>query len=79
MSQLLAKLQGKTIRTVLDVRYGLGGWARLVADVFPEASITGYEADSETYEAAWKGNNTCVANERWPARPQLVDLLLADF
>lgn len=67
--------------SVLDIRYGLGGWARVVAETFPESCIIGYEHDPITARAAWIGSRVTLRVKAFDPNEieQPVDLLLADF
>lgn len=69
------------IQTVLDIRYGLGGWFKAVRAKFPLAKIEGYELDLETFQQASKDKKVKLHNKAYPkkSRKQVVDLLLADF
>jgi trans-aconitate methyltransferase len=49
------ELLPKTPKTVLDIRYGLGGWAKELRRRYPKVAITGYEADPSTYNTAPRG------------------------
>jgi hypothetical protein len=68
---------------VVDVRYGLGGWAQALRERFPDAFLYGFEADRETFSRTWIGDHTTVYNLRSdqpgldPGEP--CDILLADF
>lgn len=65
---------------VLDIRYGVGDWAKAVRRKFPAAHIVGFELDEETAEGAWKDANVDLFVEAWvPQTSRAVDLLLADF
>lgn len=82
LRQLLETIPAN-VRLIVDARYGLGGWARVARDFLPDADYVGYEADSETWRAAWKDplatvyHSTTAAYERNLWAP--CDLLLADF
>lgn len=69
-------------QTIVDCRYGLGGWARVVHELFEDADLLGFEADPETFERAYKHDLAEVRNRVTSAYDQLwrpCDLLLADF
>ena len=79
LKELLGYLD-KPPRTVLDIRYGLGGWAKLVRKTYSKAKYLGYEADRETYRTAWKDKGVKLVNSVFPlCETKEVDLLLADF
>jgi hypothetical protein len=79
--ECLAYVPPSEIERALDIRYGLGGWAKAVRERFPDAYITGYEQDPETAEIAWRGSQVRIINESFhPARVHSqFDLLCADF
>jgi hypothetical protein len=65
---------------ILDIRYGLGGWARCALGVFPRARLIGYEADSETARRAWKSERVQLRRKRFGGTDtEGADLVLADF
>jgi hypothetical protein len=69
-------------QTVVDCRYGLGGWARVVHNLFEDADLLGFEADPETFARAYKNGLAEVRNQVTAVYDQLwrpCDLLLADF
>ena len=45
---LLEMLQGKSIRTVLDVGANVGAWSLMAADLFPEATVYALEVVPDT-------------------------------
>jgi hypothetical protein len=65
----------------LDIRYGLGGWARALREAFPETEVTGYEQDPATAQRAWRDAGVSLRVERFRPedRPGRFDLLCADF
>lgn len=81
LSVLLEKIPTHP-KTVVDVRYGLGGWARVLLKRFPKSTIIGFEKHEPTYEAAWKDSRVSLklgdllSDSRPPTR---CDLLLCDF
>lgn len=68
------------ISTVLDIRYGLGGWAKIVCNKFSGCTIEGYEQDAATARKAWKDFGVDLHVEKF-AKPRNTkpDLCLADF
>lgn len=84
--QKIPSVQSNTplIKSVVDIRYGLGGWAQEVHRRFPKAKLIGYEQDKETFDKAWKIPQFQVYNLRFSPKPyevyvDRVNLLLADF
>jgi len=75
------ELLPKTPKTVLDIRYGLGGWAKELRRRYPKVAITGYEADPSTYNTAFRDSLTNVYCGMFDGskRGYRVDLLVADF
>jgi len=69
------------VKTILDIRYGLGSWAEAALKRFPGATLIGYESDRLTAVAAWRGEATVLRVEPFmvPYNAPPVDLLLADF
>lgn len=73
------------IRKVVDIRYGLGGWAKVVMEKYPKAIYLGYEQNKETYLAAWKDipdSQRFIVVKPFPNLRTTfkgIDLLLADF
>ena len=67
-----------SVRRVVDVRYGLGGWAREVHTRFPSAKIIGFERDEATAEQSWKTKNVGLHRTEFN-QPVKCDLLVADF
>lgn len=69
------------IRSVIDVRYGKGGWAKEVIQTLSVNSYVGYEQDRATADIAWKNKVVTLRCRRFD--PELdvgkCDLLLADF
>lgn len=78
--------RGSSIRLVLDIRYGLGEYAKTVCRLYPRASYYGVECDRATYAQCWcppSGDVVCVRFDphaeylsRWS---ESWDLLLGDF
>lgn len=73
-------------KRVLDVRYGLGGWARQwhAQNFGRKMWYVGFEADSLTYKKAYRPQGVKLVNEPFlPAEREefqgWADLLLADF
>lgn len=67
---------------VLDVRYGMGGWARAVLGRWPALRLYhGFEADPGTAAAAWKGRGVSLSVAEFVPDAKYADrdLLLADF
>lgn len=77
LRQLLLRVP-RDILSAVDIRYGLGGWARVLYE-HHHPSLLGYEQDLETYRAAWKGAKVKLVNRRFEGQPYRADLLLADF
>ena len=85
LGQLLTTLSRSRIEEVLDIRYGLGGWAK--ESLRQLSSVTRYvawEADKRTYDLAYDGDDKIsLFNDRFT--PEMIeaeytiDLLLADF
>lgn len=69
------------IKTVLDVRYGLGGWAKLIMERVKPISYVGTELDQVTYEAAWRHPKVNLINSPLPEKlwHKKWSLVLADF
>lgn len=89
---LLEEIPGDVIKSALDIRYGLGGWAQEVFKRFPSCRpYLGYEQDAKTAEAAWKHPTNRIilrirkfhpAEVSYRYRPKQFfrfDLVLADF
>jgi hypothetical protein len=81
LAELLDFVEGP-IKQIVDIRYGLGGWAQEYTSQWPRARVVAYEQDEETAAKAW--TNDQVNLEVGPFKPQEfpfyhVDLLLADF
>lgn len=70
-------------RRILDIRYGLGGWARQWFKLFTSERYLGFEADHETWRLAHKPGGVEVRNERFDPKTTApigkIDLVLADF
>ena len=77
--ECLKRVPANEIKTVLDIRYGRGGWARLVRNRIPNARITGYEQDRKTAKLAWADVNTDLLAEEYFPQRKVFDLLIADF
>ncbi len=81
----LDHLPQKGIGDVLDIRYGLGEWAKALSLVCPSATIHGFEMDRETFCAAARPARSRLLHRPFdPLRipkswPQRYDLLCADF
>lgn len=76
--------EGIEVKTVLDIRYGLGGWAQSAIARFPTCEVyRGYEMDRETFQSAVKPQPVRLVNRPFVAanypKPQPFDLVLADF
>lgn len=70
------------IQRIVDIRYGLGGWARHAVESFPLANVLGFEQDAETASKAFLVPSVRLLNERFNDIQKLegkTDLLLADF
>lgn len=67
--------------SVLDIRYGTGGWAREIVRAFSPVSVVGYEKDAETVREAYRHPSIRILTREWKPSPakERVDLLLADF
>lgn len=70
-----------TPKTILDARYGLGGWAVEVAKLWPEVDLVGFEADLNTFNKATvpDGFRLCGLPTDRTKHDGAPDLLLADF
>jgi hypothetical protein len=80
LQQLLKYIPIFSVKKIVDVRYGLGGWACICRDRFPKATIFGYEQDKETARQAWKDKRVKLYNKEFLASKTIsCDLLLADF
>src|SRR6516164_8531831 len=81
----MREIGSRPINFIIDIRYGLGGWARIASDLFPDAALRGYEYNEATYKAAWKPPGADIIQGRSPSLskrvmgPLYCDLLLADF
>lgn len=86
MLECLQRVPHDQIKTVLDIRYGLGGWARPLLEIIPRAKVYGVEGDRKTFHAAWvERPRTRVIwamfgpDMAWPKGwPRKFDLILAD-
>lgn len=78
LDDLLNHIEGD-IRTVLDVRYGLGGWAQRVTTRFPRCEIRGYEIDERTFAEAWTNPKVRLSQYPFQGSNLRYDLVLADF
>lgn len=68
------------ISSVVDIRYGLGGWAQVVRGRWPLARIVGYEQHPATADRCWTDNRVELRRERFmPENAPGCELLLADF
>lgn len=73
----------KRVHTVLDIRYGLGGWAQVTFELLKPKCYVGFEADLKTYRESWKPKTA----ERFELCQQFFeptglnpfDMVLADF
>lgn len=79
LEECLALIPEDGVKTVLDVRYGLGGWARTVRERFPRAKIVGFEIDAATVNNAWKDKGVNLSASAWTGVGVGSDLLLCDF
>lgn len=79
--ELMNRIPTNKVNTILDIRYGLGCWAKSALARFSGAFLTGYESDAVTVSMAWSSSRTTVVESVWPdgKRVGQVDLLLADF
>lgn len=62
LEELLRKIPENKVHSIIDVRYGMGGWARIARRRFPKANYLGYEQDRATAKVAWKdsqGEDSC--------------------
>lgn len=82
--KLLERIPKDQAKTVLDIRYGLGGWARKIMARFPKTHILRFEQDPDTFNKAL--DQAVVASSLINSRfdPSLVkgrkfDLVCADF
>lgn len=75
----------RRLKRVLDIRYGLGGWASRMAELRPPELYIGFEADPQTAERAVKPGNIglVLVRDRFASSSRYLhdpyDLLLADF
>lgn len=79
--QLLTKVPLNSIKSVCDIRYGLGGWARCLEEALEGANLPrmlGFELDKDTYDKAYMWPGSIVRNS-FPNIGIQCDLLLADF
>jgi hypothetical protein len=81
LGDCLRAVPPSAVRTILDVRYGLGGWARAALRRFPAARLVGYEADTETAARAWRDGRVDLRVGRFPGSYAAsgVCLTLCDF
>jgi hypothetical protein len=84
MEDCVRHIPGKeSIKTVLDIRYGTGRWAKRVLSSFPKAKVLGYEWDRRTADAAWTDDRVELRVETFEPQTSAVwpvtDLLLCDF
>lgn len=75
---LLDLLKGKAIKSTIDVRYGLGGWAKEIRKKFPKCKIEGWERDKLTQENAWTDGGVDLKRGEIDVEAK-ADLVLADF
>lgn len=88
-NKLLSKVDDA--KYIVDIRYGLGGWAKLALTKFPKARFVGLEQDLNTFVSSWCWNQTdyphrYLYNFKWTKAtkfPETINckesLLLADF
>ncbi len=79
LEKLLGRLSLAQVSSVADIRYGLGGWAQVVRERFPDVPIEGWEQDSETAQKSWKDSGVTLHIARWQPSPIRASLVLADF
>jgi len=80
LEELLSKISDESISSILDIRYGLGGWAEKALETFPGAKLIGYEQDANTAARAVKPKGATVRVKRFePTKGMKADILLADF
>lgn len=74
------------IKNVVDIRYGLGGWACSLFEFYPKCKLIGFEGDEATYSQAAEPRGTKLIHSYFPPAKKYkvsklsnCDLLLADF
>lgn len=79
---LLDLIVKQDIKTVLDVRYGLGGWFEEIRIRWKTAKITGYELDEQTFKESKKDSRVKLKLGSFMEEKTSnlkVDLCVADF
>ena len=85
IAALAAKIK-LPIKTLLDIRYGLGHTAATLVEDHPGLRVYGFEIDTPTYQAAWKPQRGEVLLGRYDSPgnlpkhwPRMFDLVIAEF
>ncbi|MBE0675098.1 MAG: methyltransferase [Bacteroidales bacterium] len=63
------------VKRILDVGTGTGLLALMMAQRFPEASVTAIEPESESFRAAWQN----VSDSKWKPRIEVLNLSFNDY